>query len=29
MELAIAPNQLILPIVEASGSVWVLEHIDR
>ena len=29
MELAIAPNQMILPIVEASGSVWVLEHIDR
>jgi Tol biopolymer transport system component/DNA-binding winged helix-turn-helix (wHTH) protein len=29
MELAIAPNQLILPIVEASGSVWVLENIDR
>ncbi len=29
MELAIAPNQMILPIVEASGSVWVLENIDR
>jgi Tol biopolymer transport system component/DNA-binding winged helix-turn-helix (wHTH) protein len=29
MELAIAPNQMILPIVEASGSVWVLENIER
>ena len=29
MELAIAPSQMILPIVEASGSVWVLENIDR
>ena len=29
MELAIAPNQMILPIVEASGAVWVLENIDR
>jgi Tol biopolymer transport system component len=29
MELSIAPNQMILPIVEASGSVWVLENIDR
>jgi Tol biopolymer transport system component len=27
MELAIAPNQMVLPIVEASGSVWVLENI--
>jgi dipeptidyl aminopeptidase/acylaminoacyl peptidase len=29
MELAIAPNHMILPIVEASGSVWVLENIGR
>jgi Tol biopolymer transport system component/DNA-binding winged helix-turn-helix (wHTH) protein len=29
MELAIAPNHMILPIVEASGAVWVLENIDR
>jgi Tol biopolymer transport system component len=29
MELAIAPNRMVLPIVEASGSVWVLENIDR
>jgi Tol biopolymer transport system component/DNA-binding winged helix-turn-helix (wHTH) protein len=29
MELAIAPNHIILPIVEAAGSVWVLENIDR
>lgn len=29
MELAIAPKLMILPIVEASGAVWVLENIDR
>ena len=29
MELAIAPNQMVLPIVEASGSVWVLENITH
>ena len=28
-ELAIAPDRLILPIVESAGSVWVLENIDR
>ena len=28
-ELAIAPDRLILPIVESSGSVWVLENIGR
>jgi Tol biopolymer transport system component/DNA-binding winged helix-turn-helix (wHTH) protein len=29
MELAISPNQLVLPIVEASGSVWVLENVGN
>jgi Tol biopolymer transport system component/DNA-binding winged helix-turn-helix (wHTH) protein len=29
MELAVAPNEMILPIVESSGSVWILENIDR
>ena len=29
MELAVAPNQMIVPIVESSGSVWILEDIDR
>jgi Tol biopolymer transport system component/DNA-binding winged helix-turn-helix (wHTH) protein len=29
MELALTPNQMILPIAEASGAVWVLENIDR
>jgi Tol biopolymer transport system component/DNA-binding winged helix-turn-helix (wHTH) protein len=29
MELAVAPTQIILPIVESSGSVWILENIDR
>lgn len=29
MELAIAPNHMILPIVEASGAVWVLENIEQ
>ena len=29
MELAIAPNQMVLPIVEASGSVWVLENVGN
>ena len=28
-ELAIAADRLILPIVESSGSVWVLENVDR
>ena len=27
MELVIAPDRMILPIVEASGAVWVLENI--
>jgi hypothetical protein len=29
MELAITPNHMILPIVEASGAVWVLENINN
>jgi Tol biopolymer transport system component/DNA-binding winged helix-turn-helix (wHTH) protein len=29
MELAVAPSQMILPIVESSGSVWILEDINR
>ncbi len=29
MELAVAPDQIILPIVESSGSVWILENIDH
>jgi Tol biopolymer transport system component/DNA-binding winged helix-turn-helix (wHTH) protein len=28
-EFAIAADRLILPVVEASGSVWVLENVDR
>jgi dipeptidyl aminopeptidase/acylaminoacyl peptidase len=29
MELAITPHAMILPIVEASGAVWVLESFNR
>jgi dipeptidyl aminopeptidase/acylaminoacyl peptidase len=29
MELALTPKQMILPIVEASGAVWVLDNADR
>jgi Tol biopolymer transport system component/DNA-binding winged helix-turn-helix (wHTH) protein len=29
MELAVSPTQIILPIVESSGSVWILENIAR
>ncbi|HKY20619.1 MAG TPA: winged helix-turn-helix domain-containing protein [Vicinamibacterales bacterium] len=29
MELAIAPNLLVLPIAEVSGSVWVLENLTN
>jgi dipeptidyl aminopeptidase/acylaminoacyl peptidase len=28
MDLALTPHQMILPIVEASGAVWVLESVD-
>jgi hypothetical protein len=28
-EFAIAADRLILPVVESSGSVWVLENVDR
>jgi Tol biopolymer transport system component len=28
-ELAIAADRLILPVVESSGSVWVIENVDR
>jgi Tol biopolymer transport system component len=29
MDLALTQNRMILPIVEASGAVWVLEDLDR
>jgi hypothetical protein len=29
MELALTANQIILPVVEASGAVWILENVDR
>jgi Tol biopolymer transport system component len=29
MELALTPDQMILPVVEASGAVWVLDNVDR
>jgi Tol biopolymer transport system component len=29
MEMALSQNRLILPIMEVSGGIWVLENIDR
>ncbi|MGH9841215.1 MAG: winged helix-turn-helix domain-containing protein [Blastocatellia bacterium] len=29
MELALAAERLVLPIMEVSGSIWVLENVDR
>ena len=29
MELALTSDQMILPVVEASGAVWVLDDVDR
>jgi dipeptidyl aminopeptidase/acylaminoacyl peptidase len=29
LELALAADRLVLPIMEVSGSVWVLENVDR
>jgi hypothetical protein len=28
-ELSVAPRRLALPILEASGSVWMLDNVDR
>jgi hypothetical protein len=28
-ELSVAPGRLALPILEASGSVWMLDNVDR
>ena len=29
LELALATDRLVLPIMEVSGSIWVLENVDR
>jgi dipeptidyl aminopeptidase/acylaminoacyl peptidase len=29
MELALTSDQMILPVVEATGAVWVLDNVDR
>lgn len=29
MDLALTSNRMILPIVEASGAVWILENVER
>jgi Tol biopolymer transport system component len=29
LELALAADRLVLPIMEVSGSIWVLENVDR
>jgi hypothetical protein len=28
-ELSVAPGRLALPILEASGSVWMLDNVDK
>jgi len=28
-EIGVSAHRLILPILEASGSIWVLENVDR
>ena len=29
MEMALAADRLVLPIMEVSGSIWILENVDR
>jgi len=29
LEMALAADRLVLPIMEVSGSIWVLENVDR
>ena len=29
MDIALAADRLVLPIMEVSGSIWVLENVDR
>jgi serine/threonine protein kinase len=29
VDLGIAANRLVLPIMEVSGSIWILENVDR
>jgi hypothetical protein len=29
LEMALTSDRIILPMMETSGSIWVLENIDR
>jgi hypothetical protein len=29
MEMALSANRLILPIMEVSGGIWILEKVER
>ena len=29
MDMALTANQLMLPITEASGGIWILENVER
>jgi hypothetical protein len=29
MEMALAADRLILPIMEVAGSIWILENVER
>jgi hypothetical protein len=29
MEMALATDRIILPIMEVSGGIWILENVER
>jgi hypothetical protein len=29
LEMALAENRLVVPIMQVSGNLWVLENVDR
>jgi hypothetical protein len=29
MEMALAPDRIVLPIMEVSGGIWILENVGR
>ena len=29
MEMALAADRMVLPIMEVSGGIWILENVDR
>jgi hypothetical protein len=29
IEISVADRQLVLPVTQSSGTIWMLDHVDR